>query len=71
MGIAVRATNSLANEKAKAQTYSALSDALSKLNSVRNAFPIATVVDVPNGYDFVVFTNSGQTAGVLVGIADA
>lgn len=70
VGIAVKATHSLANEKAKGQSYSSLTDAISKLNSVRNAYPIATVVDVPNGYDFVVFTNSGRTAGVLVGVAN-
>lgn len=71
VGIAVKAINSLTEEKAKAQTYSALTDAVSKLNSVRNAYPIATVVDVPSGYDFMVFTNSGRTAGVLIGVADA
>ncbi|MFB0965768.1 MAG: prepilin-type N-terminal cleavage/methylation domain-containing protein [Patescibacteria group bacterium] len=71
VGIAVKAANSLTEEKSKAQTYSALTDAISKLNSVRNAYPLTTVVDVPSGYDFVVFTNSGRTAGVLVGVADA
>lgn len=69
IGISVKAVNSLANEKSKGQSYSSLTDAISKLNSVRNAYPMATVVDVPNGYDFIVFTNSGQTAGVLVGVA--
>lgn len=70
VGISVKAVHSLANEKLKGQTYSTLTDAISRLNSVRNAYPLATVVDVPNGYDFVVFTNSGRTAGVLVGVAD-
>lgn len=69
--VAVKAINSFTTEKAKAQTYSALTDAISKLNSVRNSYPLATVVDVPTGYDFIVFTNSGRTAGVLVGVADA
>ncbi len=62
VGISVKAVHSLANEKSKGQAYSSLTDAVSKLNSVRNAYPIATVVDVPNGYDFIVFTNSGHTA---------
>lgn len=58
VGIAVKAINSFAAEKAKAQTYSSLTDSISKLNSVRNAYPLVTVVNVSAGYDFIVFTNS-------------
>lgn len=71
VGVASKAVDSLTEAKAKGQTYSSLTDAISKLNSVRNAFPLVTVVQVPSGYDYVVFTNSGHTAGVLVGVANA
>lgn len=70
IGIVTKATESLAVAKSKGKTYSALTDAVSRLNTVRNTFPLITVLDT-EGYDALVFTNSGRTAGILVGIADA
>lgn len=68
-GITMRTVDSIRMAKASSATVTALSDAVSRLSVARESFPDVNAVSVPNGYDFVVLTNSGKTAGLLVGVA--
>jgi hypothetical protein len=67
---ASRALESVTAAKAKGNTYQALSDAVSRLGTIRSSYPLSTVVTASGGYSAVVFTNSGQTAGVIVGVVN-
>ncbi|MDQ1344069.1 MAG: hypothetical protein QG650_789 [Patescibacteria group bacterium] len=71
VGIVTQVAESMTSAKATAKTYSALSEVVSRLKSVRSSYPLATAVSVPDGYDYLVFTNSGKTSGTIVGVANA
>lgn len=71
VGVVFSTVDSVRSAKASSATYAALSEAVFRLDSVRSAFPEMLSVSVPNGYDYLVLTNSAKTSGVIVAVVNA
>lgn len=71
IAVTSKAVVAISSAKHRGNVQSGMTDVLTRLHSVRNLYPILANVQVHAGYDYLVFTNSGRTSGVLVGIVNA
>lgn len=55
----------------KGDIYISLTDAVDRINSLKRSYSSGSLfIDDPNGYDVLLFTDTGATSGVLVGVVD-
>lgn len=57
--------------KNRTKVHTEMTTFIERMNYIRNNYSTGSIlVDTPNGYDVLVFTNSGATTGVLVGVVN-
>lgn len=62
-----KVTDSIFESQNKTKISVSLSDFVEKMNSIRTRFASGSIIDT-SGYDVLLFTNTGGTAGALVGV---
>ncbi len=66
-----RVNTDIVTSTIRSKIYTDLSLFLDRTTELRRSYPQTTLIDYGTGaYDAVMLTNSGRTAGVLIGVVD-